>query len=119
MTDIETIEKRYYEWYSKLRKNLSCTKGSAAKKLLVQTQSLKLNEDLLGCWEHIKKFSNVVREFSVEEDSLRWVVKLVQACDRWGSIFESLTSRGGVDADTLIRALLAGEIDIDDAIGSI
>lgn len=119
MTDVEAVQNRYMLWFDKMQKNLSCTKGAAAKELLLRFNGLTLVDDLIGYRQHSRTLARVVEEYSNEKPKLHWLQKLARDCTRWVTVFESTVSIKGLDTNTVVQALESDRLEIDEALGLI
>lgn len=114
MSDI--LVKRYKSWFSKKTENIARTKGAEGLQFTSRFQTLVLSENALGAYHHASIMHRLVKEFGEERQNLRWVDKLVEECDGWKLLFESVLYSSPVEQDLVIDSLVKAEIDCETAV---
>ena len=112
-----SLVNRYEAWFSKLTKNLTCSKGQEGAVLLSRVSMLKLEEGVLGGFVHIQTFKSVVEDFSKDRKNLRWVEKLIRDTERWQKTFEATLRVTMISEQNIVEAFVEGKINVDLAIG--
>ena len=112
----EVVES-YGRWFSKTRKNLTCTKGSAAKEFLCRFQSLGSDVDtMIEGLRHSERLLGLSEEYAEERKNLRWLEKFETDCKHWKLVFETMLSVHGCSCDDVVDSLLEGKVSIEEAI---
>lgn len=113
---VDTLIQRYKAWFSKKVENIKCTKGAEGQQFTCRFQTLPLTEGALGVYHHVSVIYRLAKEFDEERRNLNWVEKLVEECDGWKLLFESVLYSSSVDQDQIIDSLVKGGIDCETAV---
>lgn len=113
------IASGYRTWVERQLKAMA-SRGAPGKELCRRLGALRLSEhaSLPESRQHARAVLQVVREFSGEEDSLRWAKKLEEDLRDWDRSISAFLSRSPEDgdADAALDSVLSGHLTLEEAV---